>query len=207
MKHGGPRERSVLEEGSTIAVIGGGPAGAFFAIHFLRQARELRRKIRVVILERRLEACGAACGATGVELKGCGYSAGGISPLLNDVLRKLNLRLPPEVIQSHIHSITVQGYWKNIELDVPGEREIVSVVRGGPFALRQGRCCNFDAFMLDCAAKEGAELIAGAVYDACYAESRKPVLCYRRAGVESPLEADESCVRGRCQSLQGKLRG
>ena len=55
MEDGEPRKRSVLEEGSTIAVIGGGPAGAFFAIHFLRRARELRRKARVVILERRLD--------------------------------------------------------------------------------------------------------------------------------------------------------
>jgi hypothetical protein len=137
MEDGGSCKRSVLEEGSTIAVAGGGPAGAFFAIHFLRRARELRRKSRVVILERRLAPCGAACGAAGVELTRCGYSAGGISPLLNDALRKLSLRLPPEVLQSHIHSITVQGYWKNIELDVPGEREIVAVSRGG--LLRRGR--------------------------------------------------------------------
>ncbi|MGD0090537.1 MAG: hypothetical protein ABSE73_11510, partial [Planctomycetota bacterium] len=190
MEEGEPRKRSVLEEGSTIAVIGGGPSGAFFAIHFLKRARELGRKTRVVILERRLAPCGAACCSAGVELNRCGYSAGGISPKLNDALRKLDLRLPPEVVQNRIHSITVQGYWKNIELDVPGEREVVSVVRGGPFAPRQERYSNFDAFLLDRAVQEGAELVAGTVYDAYYAESRKPVVCYRGAGVESRLEAD-----------------
>ncbi|HEY3322326.1 MAG TPA: hypothetical protein VGP72_17825 [Planctomycetota bacterium] len=185
-----PRNKIVLEDGSTIAVIGGGPAGAFFAIHFLRRARELRRKTRVVILERRLAPCRAASSAPGVELNRCGYSAGGISPLLNDALRKLNLRLPPEVVEGHIHSITVQGYWKNIELVVPEDREIVSVSRGGLFVPRQNRSSSFDAFLLDCAVKEGAELVSGAAYDAYYAECRKPVVCYRCAGAEHRLEAD-----------------
>ena len=37
---GGP-----LRDGDTAVVIGGGPAGAFFAIHLLREARRLDRRI------------------------------------------------------------------------------------------------------------------------------------------------------------------
>ena len=46
-------DRIPLDAGATVAVIGGGPAGAFFAIHLLRQAAALGRQLRLVIFERR----------------------------------------------------------------------------------------------------------------------------------------------------------
>ena len=42
-----------LRDGDRIVVIGGGPAGSFFAIKFLRECRRLERRIEVVIVEKR----------------------------------------------------------------------------------------------------------------------------------------------------------
>ncbi len=182
--------RMPLEENGTVAVIGGGPAGAFFSIHLLRQSRELNRKVRVLIIERRRQGIGnAGCGF--VEgWRGCSYCAGGLSPKLNDVLKSLRLELPAEVIQSRIHLITVQGYWKNIEIEVPADREILSVFRGVRPVHRPDRQYNFDAVLLDRAVEEGAELVSGEVFDAAYSASGRPVVSYRADGLEAKLEAD-----------------
>jgi hypothetical protein len=41
-----------LENNDSIAIVGGGPAGSFFAIRLLREARRLNRHIDVVIVEK-----------------------------------------------------------------------------------------------------------------------------------------------------------
>lgn len=179
-----------LEDGGTVVVIGGGPAGAFFSIHLLRRSRELHRQVKVVVIERRRESFGRNGGCSTAGWTGCNCCAGGLSPRLNDVLHRLNLRLPEEVIQSRIHSITVQGYWKNIELQVPDGREMLSVFRGVRPASRPDRQYNFDAVLLERALAEGAELISGEVIDADYSENGRPVVRYRVEGAEAPLAAD-----------------
>jgi flavin-dependent dehydrogenase len=179
-----------LEDGGTVVVIGGGPAGAFFSIQLLRRARELHRQVKVVVIERRRESLGRNGGCSTAGWTGCNCCAGGLSPRLNDVLHRLNLRLPEEVIQSRIHSITVQGYWKNIELQVPDGREMLSVFRGVRPASRPDGQYNFDAVLLERALAEGAELISGEVIDADYSENGRPVVRYRAEGAESTLAAD-----------------
>jgi len=42
-----------LQNDECVAVVGGGPAGSFFAIHLLREARRLNRRLDVVIVEKR----------------------------------------------------------------------------------------------------------------------------------------------------------
>ena len=116
MKMADRRKRIPLVPGAKVAVIGGGPAGAFFAIHLLRRAEELGRDLRVIILERRWPAKTPPTDNPQAAWNGCNYCAGGISPRLNDVLKSLNSRHPEDVIQSRIRSINIQGYLKNIEL-------------------------------------------------------------------------------------------
>ncbi|MBI4473079.1 MAG: hypothetical protein HY646_10450 [Acidobacteria bacterium] len=184
------QSRMPLAENGTVVVIGGGPAGAFFSIHLLRRARELHRRVKVVVIERRHQRLGQNGGCSMAGWKGCNCCAGGLSPRLNDVLNRLNLRLPEEVIQNRIHSITVQGYWKNIELHVPDDRELVSVFRGVRPASRPDRQHSYDAVLLDRALAEGAELISGEVVDAEYPAGGPPVVRYRAEAVETQLEAD-----------------
>ena len=116
-------EQIALPPGATVAVIGGGPAGAFFAIQLLQRAAKLERPIKVLVFERRLQAANAGIGTLPECWRGCNHCAGGISPRLNDSLRDLGLSLPEGVIQSRIRSLTIQGYWKNITLEVPAGRE------------------------------------------------------------------------------------
>lgn len=187
---------AVLGDGATVAVVGGGPAGAFFTIHLLKLARRLGRRVRVVVFERRRQSADCAGAGPAEICKGCTYCAGGISPRLNEELEALGLPLPAEVIQNRIESITIQGYWKNIEVSVPQGREMLSVFRGGRPARRQDRQHSFDALLLDSGIKQGAELIAGEVHQASYSALGKPVLGYRVNGEEAQLEADFAVFAG-----------
>ncbi len=184
------KKRIALAQGATVAIIGGGPAGAFFAIHLLRKSKLLARDFKVIILERRRSGAAATPGCLAGNWKGCNYCAGGISPKLNQLLENMNLRLPPEVVQNRIHAITIQGFWKNIELEVPAGREILSVFRGARPVKRPDRHYSLDSFLLDEAVKAGATLVTGEVNDVKYAEDGKVLVCYRTAGTENRLEAD-----------------
>lgn len=172
-------DRIELSAGATVAVIGGGPAGAFFAIHLLHQAREMSKEINVVIFERRRQGTLELRPGGAESWKGCNYCAGGVSPKLHDVLVELGLRVPEEIIQGRIQSITIQGFWKNIELEVPAGRTMLAVYRGSRPDKRHEGYKNFDSFLLDEALRAGARLVGGEVFEVSRAETGKPVVSYR----------------------------
>src|ERR1039458_5971899 len=78
-----------LQNNECVAVVGGGPAGSFFAIHLLREARRLNRRIDVVIVEKRGPI---DMGAAALECGGCSFCAGVISPRLDKILEEQRLR-------------------------------------------------------------------------------------------------------------------
>jgi hypothetical protein len=160
---GGP-----LCHGDTAVVIGGGPAGAFFAIHLLREARRLNRRIDVCIVEIRGPVRPAAeCW----NCRGCTFCAGGISPRLHQVLEQHGLTVPEDVIQEEIDSVWIQGEWKNFQLRVPAGMRMYSVFRGSLPGRRRTISGGFDAFLLGEAVKEGARLLCGDARTIDYAES------------------------------------
>jgi hypothetical protein len=77
------------------------------------------------------------------------------------VLSRLNLNPPERVIQARIDSLTIQGFWKNIELDVPSDRRLFAVLRGSRPSGLKDPVQSFDSFLLDEAIRAGAELIQG----------------------------------------------
>lgn len=155
--------RIKLEDGARVVVIGGGPAGSFFAISLLRKAKELGIKVEVVIIEEKkdLQFYGLPCQSICKE--GCNYCAGIISPRMSDVLKKLKIEVPKTLIQGRVNTITVQGDWKNMELRVPKKRRMFSVYRGSRPKARIDKFVNFDSFLLEKAKEEGAKVIAGKV--------------------------------------------
>src|SRR5512136_2638111 len=141
------RRHLSLPDPATVVVIGGGPAGSFFAIRLLRRARQFGRSIRVVILEKKTEVCFYQP-TLFLSWEGCNYCAGGISPRLADILRQEEISLPPEIVESQADEVVVHGDWKSVRLPVPKGRQMLSVFRGSRPRKRPGRYDNFDGFLL-----------------------------------------------------------
>jgi flavin-dependent dehydrogenase len=176
-----------LRDDDCVAIVGGGPAGSFFAIHLLQEAKRLNRHLDVVIVEKR--------GLTDVgddsfQCRGCNFCAGGISPRLNEILEEHGLVVPEEVIQGRIDHVWIQGQWKNFRLRVPKGMQMYSVFRGSLPSRRSGRPGGFDAFLLGEAVKKGARILYGKVEAIAYATSGMPRLMVRtKSGGEISLEA------------------
>jgi hypothetical protein len=185
-----------LQDSATVAIIGGGPAGAFSAIHLLRKARECGRTLRVIIFESRCHPHGKAQDKLAASYVGCPQCAGGISPRLHEALDALGIALPSEIVQARISSITVQGNWKSIYLPVPESRTMSSVFRGTlPFGQHPAADC-FDAMLLGCAATAGAEVIGSRVFRAAYDLDGRVELSYQANNMETVLTADFAIFAG-----------
>lgn len=161
---------SSLRTGDTVVVIGGGPAGAFFAIHLLCEARTLDRRIDVIIVEKRQPA---QPGAGGCDCRGCTFCAGVISPRLHQVFEQHRLVPPGEVIENEIDLVWIQGDWKNFPLRVAAGMRMYTVFRGS-LPGRRGAPGGLDGFLLREAVKEGARLVSGDVRTIRYAASGRP---------------------------------
>ena len=177
-----------LQNGDRVAIVGGGPAGSFFAIHLLREARRLNRHLDVVIVEKRGPA---DQGSDDFQCKGCNFCAGLISPRLNEILSAQGLVVPDEIIQGHIDYVWIHGQWKNFRLRVSQDARMYSVFRGSLPGRRIGRPAGFDGFPLSEAVKEGARIQNGEVQAIAYGASGMPNLTPRApSGEKASLEEE-----------------
>jgi flavin-dependent dehydrogenase len=165
-----------LQNGDRVAIVGGGPAGSFFAIHLLREARRLNRYLDVIIVEKRGPT---SHGSDDFQCKGCNFCAGLISPRLNEILQAQGLSVPDEIIQGRIDYVWIHGQWKNFRLRVPPDARMYSVFRGSLPGRRMGRPAGFDGFLLSEAVKEGARIQYGEVQAIAYGASGRPNLTVR----------------------------
>ena len=176
-----------IQNDDCVAVVGGGPAGSFFAIQLLREARHLNRGIDVVIVEKRSPI---GVGAPALECRGCSFCAGGISPRLHQILEEQHLIVPDEIVQGRFEYVWIQGQWKNFRLRVPKNMRMYSVFRGSLPGRRDGNPAGFDGFLLGEAVKEGARMLYGRVEGMAYGASGLPRLTVRTESGESiPLDA------------------
>ncbi len=135
-----------------IAVIGGGPAGAFFALYALKYARLTGRDISVTIYE-------------GKDFRqfgqpGCNMCAG-IIPI--SVLRRfaeLDLKVPSELILNHISSYSLHTSAGSLTATQPdAQAQVISVYRGaGPRYGHPPGLISFDEFLIGEAVSRGAKL-------------------------------------------------
>jgi flavin-dependent dehydrogenase len=194
-----------LKDNDTIAVVGGGPAGAFFALHFLRLAKLSGRNARLVIIEKKGEAGPEGALDSFSCREGCNYCAGGLSPKLAEALEQEGLSLPEDVIAGTIRSVTIHGHWKNIELRVPAAKKMYAVFRGSRPKGRAKKYRNFDSFLLEKAREAGARVISGDVYDLGYSEDGcRPLIHYRpTVGGATPAEGNGMTIKADFVVLAG----
>ena len=138
------RERAGLHlsSGSRVAIVGGGPSGAFFA-HFARKlAAERGIELEIVVFD------GKSFGRRGPA--GCNMGAGVVAESLNRLLRAEGFELPEERIQRHIQGYRLYTGDSVLPLLGPaGQRDITAVFRGaGPRFSAFSYNVSFDDFLL-----------------------------------------------------------
>lgn len=158
-----------LEDGSRVAVLGGGPAGSFFSFFLLEMARRAGLEISLDIFERR--------DFSTVGPGGCNMCGGIISESLVQTLATEGINLPPTVVERGIDSYVLHMDEGSVHIETPlHEKRIGSVHRGaGPRGLREKKWGSFDGHLLDLAVGNGANLIRGRV-DEIVLSDGKPTL-------------------------------
>ncbi len=141
-----------LENGSRIAVVGGGPAGSFFAYFLLRLADMVDVRLELDIYEpRAFTDCGPA---------GCNHCGGIVSESLVQLLATEGIVLPSELIQRGIDSYELHMDVGDVRILTPlEEKRIAAVYRGnGPRTCEPAKVMGFDRFLQDLAGHKGARL-------------------------------------------------
>ena len=155
-----------LEDGSRVAVIGGGPAGSLFSFFLLQMAERAGLQLAVDIYEPRdFNRFGPA---------GCNSCGGIVSEWLVQTLAMEGVRLPPNVVQRGIKSYTMHLDVGSVRIETPhAEKRIAALHRGGgPKDSKESRWGSFDAHLLSLAKERGANWIQSRVGEVRYAEDR-----------------------------------
>lgn len=142
-----------LADGSRVGVIGGGPAGSFFAYFLLRMAESIGLDVSVDIYEPRLfDHRGPA---------GCNHCGGVVSESLVQLLATEGINLPQTVVQRGIDSYVLHTDVGQVRIDAPRqEKRIAAVFRGnGPKHSEAVEISGFDRHLLDLSATVGATVI------------------------------------------------
>ena len=145
--------RLKLEDGSRVAVIGGGPAGSFFSYFLLQMAQRIGLKIDLDIYEWKDFASPGP--------RGCNMCGGIISETLVQNLTSEGIHLPTEVVQRSLDSYCLHMDVGSVRIETPlREKRIAAVHRGGgPRGITQVKYDSFDGFLLGLAAKQGARVV------------------------------------------------
>lgn len=143
-----------LGNGSQIAIIGGGPAGCFFAHFALRIARERGIDVKITIFEGK-DFCQKGP-------RGCNMCAGVISEKLYSELKGHGILIPDRCIQREIEDYRFQTQDGYIDIPNPrpsAEKKVVTVYRGGgPMFSEQTNNKSFDNFLLRHVESMGAKI-------------------------------------------------
>ncbi len=142
-----------LNDGSRIAVIGGGPAGSFFSYYALEYARRFDLEIQLDIYE--------AKDFTRIGAAGCNHCGGIVSESLVQQLATDGIVIPSEIIQRGINTYTMHTEQGTKVIHTPSdEHRIASVFRGcGPKGCLDKSQRGFDNYLLGLCEKSGAQVI------------------------------------------------
>ncbi|MBF0124825.1 MAG: hypothetical protein HQL60_05785 [Magnetococcales bacterium] len=143
-----------LKNGSKVAIIGGGPAGAMAGFFMLELASRIGLHVTVDIYEAR--------DFSKVGPSGCNMCAGVVSESLVQILAAEGINLPPTVVQRGIDSYVLHtSDLDPIAIRTPlDELRIATVYRGGgprrPSAIEEWS--SFDRYLLNLAQERGASI-------------------------------------------------
>lgn len=157
---------TVLENGATIGVIGGGPAGSFFCHFANKYARRNGIELNILLFD------GKDFQSKGPP--GCNMCAGVISTSLKKTLYKEGLLLPENRIQNRIKGYYFQSETHGVYLKQPEEEAICTVFRGnGPRGSFADDNISFDDFLLRSVLQKGVRIIHENVVDIKLRENEK----------------------------------
>ena len=159
----------VLDNGSRVGVIGGGPAGSFFSYFLLVMSQRVGIDVQVDIYESRDFS---VPGPTG-----CNMCGGIISESLVQTLATEGINLPSTVVERAIDSYVLHMDAGNVRIETPlHEMRIAAVHRGaGPKGIKELKWRSFDAYLLELAVGKGVHLIPGRVDDVGWNDGRPQV--------------------------------
>lgn len=142
-----------IDDGSKIAVIGGGPAGSFFAYFALEFAQRVDINVKIDIYEAK------NFNLTGPP--GCNHCGGIVSESLVQQLSTEGIVLPSSVIRRGIQSYAMHFEQGSTLIDTPfNEQRIASMFRGfGPKGSEDNEQLSFDNYLLDLSVQKGANAI------------------------------------------------
>jgi flavin-dependent dehydrogenase len=146
-----------LDEGSRIAVMGGGPAGSLFAYFLIDLAQRGGLDLLVDIYEPRDFSLAGP--------RGCNMCAGILSESLIQMLAVDGIYVPPSVVQRGMDTYILHTQAGNARLTTTNlEKRIGTVFRGsGPLGVKDSQLSSFDGFLLEMALQKGAKLIQARV--------------------------------------------
>ncbi|MCP2520105.1 hypothetical protein NLC26_01010 [Candidatus Aminicenantes bacterium AC-708-M15] len=180
----------ILKNNSKVAIIGGGPAGSFFA-HFVRKFAEKRGiEISVTIFD-------------GKDFlhpgpKGCNLCAGVISETLIEKLEEEGIFLPEKRVLNRIEGYYLHIKEKKIHLIHPYKKaKIATVFRGnGPRYSSFPENISFDDFLLSFVIDEGTKIIPYPVWDINIPQDKSNPIKIFYGDKNNPLEFEADLVVG-----------
>lgn len=160
---------TALQQGSSVGVIGGGPAGSLCAYFLLRAARAEGLDLRVDVYEPRdFSQAGPL---------GCNMCGGIVSQSVVEALVRDGIDLPLEVVKRRIDSYVLNTHAGDVRIDAPmRDRRIAAIYRGGgPRGDGTVQYRGLDGHLLAQASAVGARVVPRRVIGAAWDGERPQV--------------------------------
>lgn len=159
----------VLESGSRVGVIGGGPAGSFFSYFLLDIAHRVGLDVAIDIYEPRDFSLPGP--------SGCNMCGGIVSESLVQALAAEGIDLPSTVVERGIDSYVLHMDLASVRIETPlREKRIAGVHRGaGPRGMKEIKWRSFDGYLQELAMGKGAHVVRRRMDDVGWKDGRPQI--------------------------------